>query len=156
MTTSHTQATTVFDGARQLNRLIEVCLDSEKDYGLAAADVREKELKHLFLQRERERASFVTALQRVVRDMGAFPENEGSAIGTAHRAWSAIVRSVRARDARTIVQQCIETDEAAMQTYENVLATNMFRGHGIELMLRRQRNAIHDTLANLRQRIHVH
>jgi uncharacterized protein (TIGR02284 family) len=156
MTIAHTDFRTDVpaDAIQHINRLIEIGIDAEKDYGLAAADVRDEQLKRLFLRRERERAGFVTALQHVVHELGAFPENEGSAIGIAHRTWSALVRALTTRNDRTILEQCIESEMLALAVYDGAVRKDVFRkNRGLELMLRRQRTIVHSALVDLRTRL---
>ena len=140
---------------RNINRCIEVCIDSEKDYALAAADIRNTDLKNLFLRRERERAGFVIALQRIVRELGTFPENEGSTLGIAHRGWSAVVRAIRTRHERTILQQCVETEDLAIGAYDSVLDRARFDGRmrAVRGTLERQRALMHDAMRDLQLRI---
>jgi uncharacterized protein (TIGR02284 family) len=136
---------------RAINRCIEACIDSEKDYGLAAADVRNPELKALFLECERQRAGFVSTLQNAVRGLGAFPENEASTSGIAHRGFAAVARVLSGRNERMILVQAVDTEERALRAYREVLdGTPDLVPSAITFVLEHQRAAMRDTQTQLR------
>lgn len=87
--------------ARILNTCIEACTNGEKGYAVAAADVRDPVLKALFHDYSEQRAEFVRGLQIAVQELGAFPENRGTAGGTAHRGFMAVRRAVEGRATRS-------------------------------------------------------
>lgn len=139
---------------RALNRCIECCTDGEKGYGVAAADVRAPELKALLEKYEHQRAGFVLALQAAVRQLGAFPENEGSFGGALHRGWMNYRRLVEGRNDRTILEGCVEGEQAAVRAYE--AADRAVFGtvpNDLRALVQDQYAAIQAALADLRARL---
>ena len=101
-----------------LNTCIEVCMDREKGYAAAAADVRQPSLKAILHQKSKERAGFVLALQSAIQKLGAFAENEGTARGTAHRGWMDVRLALGGRNDRVIVEEWARGEQAALKAYE--------------------------------------
>lgn len=104
-----------------LNSCIETCIDSEKGYALAAADVRDAALKTLFMQRSEERARFVSELQLAVSKLGLIPENQGTAGGMAHRGWVGIRKALEGKDEWMIAGECQREEERALKHYQKAL-----------------------------------
>ncbi len=103
-----------------LNACIETCTDGERGYAAASADVRDTELKRLFHDRSRQRTEFAIALQSVITAIGAFPENQGTVKGAAHRAWIEVRRAVDRGD-RMILEECIRGEKSALEAYQRAL-----------------------------------
>ena len=100
-----------------LNTLIETCVDGEKGYALAAADARDRTLRRRLLQLAEQRAEFVQALSDAVIRLGAMPEHEGSASGTAYRLATGVRRVTAGRDDKVLVEECLAADEVARKRY---------------------------------------
>lgn len=138
---------------RALNTCIETCLDGEKGFAIAAADVRSPRLKETFLSASRERASFVLELQKLVAALGRLPENEGTTRGALHRSWIATMRVAIGRNDALYVEECIRGERAALRDYEVALR----RAHietlppHIATTLRKQYLAIKTSLTELLQ-----
>lgn len=137
-----------------LNTCIEACTDGEKGYALAAADVRDPGLKKLFGEREQQRAAFVAALQDAVRGLGAFPENQGSAVGVAHRGWVSVRKVVEGRSDRMIAEECERGERLALKAYQHAIAHAPLHTLPGELcaLLERQYAAIQTGLDDLNHR----
>jgi uncharacterized protein (TIGR02284 family) len=111
-------ATNHADVVFALNQCIETCTDAERGYAAAASDVRDIELKRLFLDRSRQRAEYVIALQRVIESLNAFPENQGTVKGLAHRGWVGLRRVLDSTMGdRAIVEECERGERASLDTY---------------------------------------
>jgi uncharacterized protein (TIGR02284 family) len=140
-----------------LNQCIEASVDGEKMYAIAAADVRDPSLKDLFLRWSRDRAEFVVNLQRAVQRYGAFPLNEGSARGAAHRGWSALVRAARGPNDRIVIEQCERGDRLALRALADAIRSPAFQLAPVELrsMIEREYDTCHAALGELRRRVSV-
>jgi uncharacterized protein (TIGR02284 family) len=137
-----------------LNRCIETCMDGEKGYALAAADVRAPELKSLLHKYSEQRGNFVLALQDAIRKLGGFPENEGSFGGPIHRGWMSLRRMIEGRDDRVILQDCIMGEEAAIRAYEAVdRSVTHVVPEELRALLQDQYAEIHVALARLRAHV---
>ena len=106
---------------RALNACIETCMDGEKGFAIAAAEVRDPRLKKMLISRSTERADFMGELQRLVVALGGFPENEGTARGALHRSWMTIGRVLAGRNDAFYLEECIRGERAAMHDYEAAL-----------------------------------
>lgn len=73
-----------------LNRLIEATLDSVDGYDRAAQITESRRFQAAFIERAKERRLVVRRLQDRVRELGAEPEDEGSILAKAHRAFLAV------------------------------------------------------------------
>jgi uncharacterized protein (TIGR02284 family) len=122
MSTSTLQPAAPGDLVYLLNACIETCTDGEKGYAAAAADVRDPALKSLFQQKSLERADFVQALQAAISRLGAFPENEGTATGTAHRGWMDVRLALEGHKDRVIVEEWGRGEEGALKAYHKALS----------------------------------
>lgn len=103
---------------KALNACIEISTDGEKGYASAAADVRDRVLKALFMQYSRQRAEFVIALQDSIRELGGFPENEGTLRGALHRGFLDARRALEGGEDRLVVVECERGERAALAAYD--------------------------------------
>jgi uncharacterized protein (TIGR02284 family) len=153
-TTAREDAESTREIVRALNRCIETCTDGEKGYGTAAADVRDPELKALYLERARQRSEFVLALQDAVLKLGATPENEGTFRGPLHRGWMSYRRAIEGHDDHATMQGCAYGERAALRAYE---AADSVVLHAvppeIRALIQKQFAAIREAHADLRARL---
>src|SRR5690606_24416314 len=70
-----------------LNGLIETTLDSIDGYREAAKETQNPTFRAMFEQRSFERQRVATELQGTVRQLGGEPEDDGSMLAKAHRAF---------------------------------------------------------------------
>jgi uncharacterized protein (TIGR02284 family) len=138
-----------------LNKCIEICTDGEKGYAAAAADVRDPALKSLFQQKSLERADFVQALQAAISKLGAFPENEGTAKGTAHRGWIDVRLALEGHKDRVIVEEWGRGEEGALNAYDKALSRTTLGALPAEIrsMIQAQYAAIHGGVEEARRRL---
>jgi len=137
-----------------LNKCIESCVDAEKSYGLAAADVRDPSFKKLLLDKSLDRAKFVVELQTAIAKLGAYSENQGSVRGLAQRGWLGLRKVLEGKDEWMISNECQKAELIALKHYESALEQASIDGASAEVraMLETQRDAIKATIADLRHR----
>lgn len=70
-----------------LNSLIATTLDSVDGYRKAANETNAARFKDIFLSRANERQAIVGNLQAKVRELGGNPEDDGTVLASAHRAF---------------------------------------------------------------------
>jgi uncharacterized protein (TIGR02284 family) len=119
-----------------LNGLIETCRDAQEGFRAAAEGVRGAELRELFHDYARQRASFAGELQDEVRRLGGDPERTGSIVGSLHRGWMGLRAALEGDDDRVIVSECERGEEAALAGYRSALDTDM--PAGVRSMVERQ------------------
>lgn len=114
--TSSTKDTTT------LNTLIATLLDSIDGYQKSAADIDNPSLADKFNARARERQSAVTKLQAAVAAAGGNPEDDGTVLGGAHRAFLNLKEAVVGRDDKAIVAEIERGEDYLKGKFEAALA----------------------------------
>jgi len=110
---------------RTLNGLIETCRDGEEGFKTAAEGVKSPELKELFREYSRQRASFVGELQDEVRRMGGEAEDSGSTSAALHRGWMGLRAVLSGGDDDAVLAECERGEDAALSNYRAALGTDM-------------------------------
>lgn len=106
-----------------LNRCIEACIDGEKGYANAAADVRDETLKSVFHSYSNQRSEFVRALQLTIEALGGFAENQGTARGTAHRGFTEARMALEGRPESVALAECERGESKALAIYDRFLTS---------------------------------
>lgn len=105
-----------------LNTLIATLLDSVDGYQKSAGDIDNQALADKFNARARERQSAVTKLQAAVATAGGDPEDHGSLLGGAHRAFQSLKETVMSRDDKAIVSEIERGEDYLKNKFETALA----------------------------------
>lgn len=115
------------DAARTLNELIETCRDGEEGFRLAAADVRDMNLRELFLRYADQRARFAMDLAAAVRRLGREPRTRGTLKGKFFRAILRTRNRVLGSDTGRIVQWAEAGEDRALDGYRRALESALPR-----------------------------
>jgi uncharacterized protein (TIGR02284 family) len=132
------------------NNLIETCRDGQEGFRAAAAGVKSAELRALFEEYSRQRASFVGELQDEVRRIGGDPEQTGSFVASLHRGWMGLRAAIEGDDDGAIVSECERGEDVALANYRAALGADM--PASVRSMLERQFAEVkkaHDRVSNL-------
>ena len=119
----------------QLNRLLTINHDSEKGYQEASENVKDNELKSLFLTQSRQRAEFAQILDREIRALGGEPDNGTSLAADLHRAWINVKSTFSSNDDKATVQECHRGDQEALNEYNTVLQQTDLAASTREILL---------------------
>ena len=92
-------------GVRVLNGLIETTIDSVDGYRRAADEVKGGRFSAAFADRAREREAVVALLRDEVRRLGGTPEEEGSLLAGAHRAFLSLRNAVAGQSEDSVVAE---------------------------------------------------
>jgi uncharacterized protein (TIGR02284 family) len=95
-------ATTNDHNISVLNDLISVTLDSARGYEESADDAKNPTFKSMFVKRAGDRRRIVNDLQARVRSLGGNPEDDGSTLAAAHRAFVNLKSALGTSDKATI------------------------------------------------------
>jgi uncharacterized protein (TIGR02284 family) len=139
-----------------LNRCIEACVDAERAYGIAAAEVRDPSLKSQFQRRADERLAFVIALQDAVRRLGAFPTNQGTFRGAVRRRFMELEQGIEPRhDPHRVLADLLREEQATLDAYRLALPESRVEDmpEDVRVMVREQRGALEIGLAELSHRL---
>lgn len=104
-----------------LNGLIETTLDSADGYREAANETENAAYRGLFEQRSFERRRVADELQGTVRALGGEPEDDGSILAKAHRAFLDIKHALL-RDEQAVVNTVEQGEDVIKARFEKALA----------------------------------
>jgi uncharacterized protein (TIGR02284 family) len=113
--TEHNETTTT------LNTLIATLIDSVEGYQKSAGDVDNPRYADLFNARARERQQAITGLQAAVAAAGGNPEDDGSVMGTVHRAFQSLREVVSTRDDAAIIAEIERGEDYLKEKFEAAL-----------------------------------
>lgn len=135
----------------QINKLLTRNRDAEEGYKEAAENVKDIELKSLFLAQSRQRGEFAMELDREVRTLGGNPDGGTSLISDLHRAWINIKSTFASNDDKATVQECQRGDQEALDEYNSVLQETDLVASTRELLLRQKQSidSAHASMARL-------
>jgi uncharacterized protein (TIGR02284 family) len=105
---------------RVLNGLIETTLDSADGYREAASETDQANFRTLFEQRSFERKQVATDLQNTVRGLGGEPEDDGSILAKAHRAFLDVKHALL-RDEQAVVNSVENGEDFIKARFEKAL-----------------------------------
>jgi uncharacterized protein (TIGR02284 family) len=88
-----------------LNSLIETTIDSVDGYRRSAQEATNSRFSSAFLERANEREQIVSKLRDEVRRLGGNPEDDGSVLAAAHRAFLSLKDKVTGSDDKAIVAE---------------------------------------------------
>jgi len=122
----------------RLNTLLTRTRDGERGYLEASENVKDPELKSLFLAQSRQRGEFATELDREVRALGGDPDTTTSLAADLHRAWINIKTTFAANDDKAVVEECRRGDSQAIDDYQDILQHTNLMASTRELLLRQK------------------
>ena len=104
-----------------LNTLIATLIDSIEGYEKSAKEVENPRYAQLFVARAQEREQAVTQLQAAVAALGGKPEDDGSLLGTIHRAFQSLREIVSSKDDEAIVAEIEHGETYLKDKFETAL-----------------------------------
>lgn len=116
------------DNESTLNSLIATTLDSADGYRKAAERADSERYRGLFLEFAGERERIVRELQAEVRAVGGNPEDDGTALAAAHRAFLSIADAVTGKDDTAIVREVERGEDHIKAKYESALEDGKLTG----------------------------
>lgn len=106
-----------------LNSLIATTLDSIDGYRKAADEADAGQFREIFLSRASERQSVVTELQAKVRELGGNPEDDGTVLASAHRAFLGLRDMLTgARDDDAVIAEVERGEDHIKSKFESALS----------------------------------
>jgi uncharacterized protein (TIGR02284 family) len=140
------------DQNKIIDDLIETLKDGQEGFKQAAEGVKDPQLKSLFDQYSRQRASFAMELQGEARSMGeSEPETSGSAAGALHRGWINLKSALTRGDDHAILAECERGEDSAVEEFKK--AVNNGLSAPVQQIVSRQYAQIreaHDRVKHLR------
>jgi uncharacterized protein (TIGR02284 family) len=108
-----------------LNDLIETSKDGEQGFRTCAEDIKNSELKALFVSRAQACASAANELQQVVRSLGGDPETSTSVSADIHRRWVDLKSVITGKDEESILDECERGEDVALKSYKKALSREL-------------------------------
>jgi uncharacterized protein (TIGR02284 family) len=105
-----------------LNRLIETCKDGQEGFKACAEDVKNPELKALFVKHAQECGTAAGELQAEVTALGGSPEDSTSLSGDLHRRWVDLKSLVTGKSEEAVLNEAERGEDVAMKAYKEALA----------------------------------
>ncbi len=108
-----------------LNTLIATLIDSVEGYEKSASEVDNQRYAQMFMARAQERKQVITGLQGAVAALGGNPEDDGSVMGTIHRAFQSLREAVSTNDDTAIVAEIERGEDYLKGKFEMALESDM-------------------------------
>lgn len=112
--------------AETLNELIRINYDRVYGYEKAASDTEKVDidLKAIFKEYADVSRGFITYWQQQVRELGQEPAADSTVRGKVYRMWMGVKSAVTDHDRESILHSCVFGENAAIEAYDEALATN--------------------------------
>lgn len=104
-----------------LNELIETSKDGQEGFKTCAEDIKNPELKTLFLKLSTDCATAAAELQTAVRSMGGDPETSTSVSGDLHRRWVDLKSLVTGKGEEAVLNEAERGEDHALKAYKGAL-----------------------------------
>lgn len=140
------------DNEATLNSLIATTLDSADGYRKAAEKADSERYRSLFLEFAGERERVVRDLQAEVRSLGGNPEDDGTVLAAAHRAFLSLRDAVTGQDDASIIAEVERGEDYIKGKYETALEGGKLSGSA-DAAVRRAYQSVregHDRMSQLK------
>lgn len=109
---------------RTLNSLIASVIDSINGYNESAKDAESSRFGSIFTERASERRQVVEQLRSEVSRLGGNPEDDGTALAGAHRAFINLKSAVTNRDDKAVINEVERGEDHLKNKFEEALRDN--------------------------------
>lgn len=112
--------------AGTMNELIRINYDRVYGYEKAASESEkiDVDLKAIFKEYADVSRGFITYWQQQVRTLGQEPATDSTVRGKVYRVWMDVKATVTDHDRESILNSCAFGEKAAIDAYEDALATS--------------------------------
>ncbi len=107
---------------RTLNGLIATTLDSADGYRTASTDTDSHRFSDMFRSRAGEREQVVQQLRAEVTGLGGTPEEDGTLLASAHRAFLNLKAAITGNDDAAVVSTVEDGEDHIKAKYEAAMA----------------------------------
>jgi uncharacterized protein (TIGR02284 family) len=135
-----------------LNDLIIINNDRIEGYERAAKETEDSQLKSIFSHMADESRQYKNELVREVVNQGGSPAEGTTTSGKVFRAWMDFKAAVTGKDRKAIIASCEFGEDAALETYDNVLKSEDLSA-SVKSIVSRQRTSLqqsHDKIKLMR------
>lgn len=107
--------------ATTLNSLIATTIDSINGYQESADAVENVQFRELFQELARDRQQALPKLQAEVARLGGNPEDDGTALASAHRSWVDLKSAITGRDDKAVINEVERGEDHIKHKFEAAL-----------------------------------
>ncbi len=137
-----------------LNHLIEVSKDGQEGFKTCSEDIKNPELKALFVKLASECEAAAVELQVEVRKLGGEPQTSTSVAGDLHRRWVDVKSLFTGKGEEAVLNEAERGEDHAKKAYHEALE-KLAKHHTLELhdLVDRQYQSVlrnHDQVKALR------
>ena len=108
-----------------LNHLIAIAKDGYNGMSSAAESAKSASLKITLQQLSQERNRVATTLQAEVRRLSGDPDQGGTVLGTAHRAYLNLKQAVAGNSDKALVDECEHGEDIAMSEFKEAIVKDL-------------------------------
>ena len=143
------------DNVTILNSLIATTLDSADGYRKAAEKANSERYRSMFNDFAAERETIVHDLQAEVRAIGGEPEDDGTILALAHRAFLSLRDAVTGNDDTAIVNEVERGEDHIKAKYDAVLKDGKLTGTSDAVVLKAYKSVKegHDRMSQLKHNL---
>ncbi len=135
----------------QLNRLVQLCIDTRESYEQAADTVETDRFKKLFTEFAEQRNQFATQLSNLILQYGGQPQEFGTDNGSIRRGWENIRAVLSPATEESVLDSLEAGEDKAKESYEAALDFEL--PEKAQEIVQRQYEAVlrvHDEIRDLR------
>lgn len=107
-----------------VNDLIKTTIDSVDGYRSAGEDANSGQFQSIFFERANERKNIADRLSQHVRQLGGDPQDSGSIVAGAHRAFMNLRDAVTGTDDKAIVAEVERGEDHIKEQFEMAMIDN--------------------------------
>lgn len=126
----------------QLNNLIEINNDRIQGYETAVDETDDVDLKSLFTEFASHSNDYKRELVAQVTSLGGEPTESTKTTGKIFRAWMDIKAALTGKDRKKIISSCETGENAALETYIDVLNSDAPFSESLRSIITKQRVAV--------------
>jgi uncharacterized protein (TIGR02284 family) len=143
------------DAISKLNHLISIAKDGVNGMSSAAESANNAQLKSTLSQLSQERNRVATQLQDAVRRLGGTPDESGTTLGAAHRAFMNVKEKVAGTSDEALLDECERGEDVAVREFSSALESALPADvkQTVQGMLSQVRSS-HDRIKQLRNQAH--
>ncbi len=132
-----------------LQELLQKNFDAEAGYKQVMIKAENGALKNWLQQKAQQRHLFATQLDCMIREMNATPAEDGTILGSAHRAWIDIKTTLSTNTDQALLEECIRGEKASVEEYQKQL-DNLDKYPGVKELIYGQYTTIKTALSTVK------
>ncbi|WP_026811811.1 ferritin-like domain-containing protein [Arenibacter certesii] len=131
----------------EIREILQKNRDAQKGFAKAAENAKDQTVKEYFLKKSADRKDFNERLFAEIQTGFPNMDIEGSFMGNLHRAWMDVKTLFAGEDDRSMLNEAIRGDKAAIEEYDDVLDYKTLPV-GLSHLLNEQREIIKTDVRN--------